>query len=317
MRATVRSLPVAALAVLAMALTACGSSGGRSSASSPAGGDTGARQPAGGNASLAPAKGSGAVNVLYAGSLVTLMEKQLGPGFDRATGYSFTGFSAGSSALATQIKGKVHKGDVFVSASPSVNDTLKGAGNGNWVSWYATYSSSPLVLGYNAKSKFAADVKSKPWYQVLTESGVRLGRTDAETDPKGKLTAQALTDTAKSRNLPALGTTASTTSNVFPEETLVGRLQSGQLDVGFFYRSEAVAAHIPTVPLAGVNLKATYTVTVLNNAPNEAGAEAFVAYLLGPNGQAALNKDGFDRVTPPQVTGTGVPPGLASVLPGA
>jgi molybdate/tungstate transport system substrate-binding protein len=255
--------------------------------------------------------------VLYAGSLVTLMEKQLKPGFDKATGYSFTGFSAGSSALATQIKGKVHKGDVFVSASPSVNDTLEGASNGNWVSWYATYSSSPLVLGYNAKSKFAADLKSKPWYEAITESGLRIGRTDPATDPKGKLTSQALTDTAKSKNLTALSKIASTTSNVYPEETLVGRLQSGQLDAGFFYKSEAVAANIPTVPLAGVNLKATYTVTVLNNAPNESGAEAFVAYLLGPNGQAELKKDGFDLVTPPQVSGTGVPPGLKSVLPGA
>ena len=46
---------------------------------------------------------------------------------------------------------------MFVSASPAVNATLEGAANGNWVSWYATFATTPLVLGYNPTSKFAAD----------------------------------------------------------------------------------------------------------------------------------------------------------------
>ena len=61
------------------------------------------------------------------------------------------------------------------------------------------------------------------------------------------------------------------------------------------------------MPLTGEDLKATYTISILNGAPNEAGAEAFVAYLLGPAGQAALKQDGFDLISPPKVTGTGVP----------
>lgn len=261
-------------------------------------------------------KGSGPVNVLYAGSLVNLMEKQVGPSFNAATGYRFTGFSGGSTTLATQIKAKVHQGDVFISASPDVNASLEGPANGNWVSWYATYSSSPLVIGYNPNSKFAADLKTKPWYQVITEPGFRLGNTDPAADPKGKLAVKALTTAATTENEPMLKTLASSTANQYPEETLVGRLQAGQLDAGFFYSSEAVAANIPTVPLTGQDLKATYTVTVLNQAPHAAGAEAFVSYLLGPAGQAALSKDGFVLTTPPKVTGSGVPASLNSVLSG-
>ena len=68
------------------------------------------------------------------------------------------------------------------------------------------------------------------------------------------------------------------------------------------------------MPLTGVDLKATYTISVLKGAPNEAGAEAFVAYLLGPAGQAALKQDGFDLITPPKVTGTGVPATVQSAL---
>jgi molybdate/tungstate transport system substrate-binding protein len=252
--------------------------------------------------------------VLYAGSLVNVMQNQIGPAFQTATGYTVSGISAGSKDLASQIKGKVHVGDVFISASPKVNASLAGSKNGNWVNWYLTFATSQLVLGYNPNSKFANDIKTKPWYEVITEPGIRVGFTDPATDPKGELVKEALANTAKSKNLPALTTLAANKSDVFPEETLVGRLQSGQLDAAFFYTIEANAAKIPTVPLTGVDLKATYTITILNNAPHQSGAEAFVSYLLGADAQAILTKSGFHLVQPPTVTGTGVPPTVTSAI---
>jgi molybdate/tungstate transport system substrate-binding protein len=227
-----------------------------------------------------------------------------------------SGFSAGSKDLATEIKGKVHPGDVFISASPKVNATLEGAAAGNWVSWYAEFATSGLVLGYNPNSKFAADLKSKPWYKVLAEPGIRVGFTDPATDPKGELAAKALTGAAKSDSEPALAKLAADKSSMFPETDLVGRLQSGQLDAGFFYTSEATAAKIATVPLTGEDLKATYTITVLNQAPHAAAAQAFVSYLLGSAGQAALKQNGFTLTSPPKVKGTGVPSALKSVVSG-
>jgi molybdate/tungstate transport system substrate-binding protein len=153
-----------------------------------------------------------------------------------------------------------------------------------------------------------------PWYKAITEPGLKLGFTDPATDPKGVLAVQAMTDTASKQKLPALKALSANKSDIFPEETLVGRLQSGQLDAGFFYTAEAAAASIPTVPLTGEALKATYTITILSKAPHEAGAESFVSYLLGPDGQAALKQDGFALVSPPTVTGSGVPSALQSVL---
>lgn len=295
----------------ASALAACGSSGGGSGSSSGAGatsgGGAGSGTPSGGPT------GSGKVNVLYAGSLVALMEKQLGPAYEKATGYEFAGFSAGSTALAAQIKGKVRKADVFISASPDADAELMGAKNGEWVKWYVTYATSALVLGYNKKSKFADKIKAGPWYDVITEPGIRIGTTDPEADPKGKLAHKALV--AAGKDHPKLLDLAKDDKIVFPEETLVADLQSGQLDAGFFYTSEAQLAGIPTVELTGQQLKATYTASVVKGAPNEAGAEAFVAYLLGPEGQAMLKKDGFKLVTPPTVTGSGVPDAVRKVLP--
>lgn len=291
---------VALGAALAVSLAAgCGSSPGNGS-------------PGGGTASspAAAAKGHGPVNVLYAGSLVNVMEHGVGAAFGSATGYSFQGFSAGSKALANQIKGQVRQGDVFISAAPAVNNTLKGPANGNWVSWYVTFAKAPLVIGYNPNSAFAAALKSKPWYQVLTEPGIKIGRTDPATDPKGMLTVQALQQAATAYGQAGLPTAIEKNSTVFPEETLVGRLQSGQLDAGFFYTSEAVPAHIPTVTLGSVHLAATYTVTVLNKALHAAGGDAFVQYLLGPSGRAAMTADGL-TVTPFAVSGD------ASAVPAA
>lgn len=267
-------------------------------------------------ATAAPAQitGVGTVTVLYAGSLVDLMEETVGPDFDKATGFIFTGTGAGSSALATQIKGKTVKADVFISASPDVNTTLEGSANGDWVRWYATFASSPLVIGYNPKSKFASELRTKPWYEVIGQSGFRFGSTDAAIDPKGKLGNKALADAAKKHDVPALASLATGFDSVQPEESLVGRLQAGQLDAAFFYASEAKAANIATVPLTGENLKAVYTITELKKAPNSSGGEAFIQYLLGANGQAILAKNGFQVTSPATVTGSGVPSSLAGVV---
>jgi molybdate/tungstate transport system substrate-binding protein len=286
-----RSARVATVAFLATSLAAgCGSSSATSSKSD----------------------GSGPVNVLYAGSMVGLMQHVVGPAFQKATGHKFTGFTAGDKDVASQIKAGVHAGDIFMSASPTVNGTLIGPANDNLISWYATYATSPLVIGYKPNSKFAADLKSKPWYQVITEPGFHIGFSDPKTDPKGEKSVQAMND-ASAKN-PALKKLVTDTSSIFPEETLVGRVQAGQLDAAYFYASEAAAAKIPTVPVTGESLGATYTIAVLNKGPHQATARAFVSYLLGPNGLSLLRQDGFNLITPPKVTGSNVPAGLKGVL---
>lgn len=252
-------------------------------------------------ASAASAKHSGAVDVLYAGSFLDLMQQQIGPAFHKATGYTVSGFSAGSSALASEIVGGTQVGDVFIGASPSVNKSLEGASNGNWVSSYDEFGTSRLVLGYNPSSRFAKALKTTPWYDVVDRPGFLLGRTDPATDPKGVLAVDALSGVALSYDLPALGVLATSSANIFPETTLVGELQAGQLDAGFFYGVEATAAHVKTVALTGTSLRARYTVSVLNRAPHEAAAKAFVKFLLGVSGRKILKANGIDPIKPVKV----------------
>lgn len=247
------------------------------------------------------------VNVLYAGSLVNLMEHDMGPAFTAATGEKFQGYAGGSSLLANQIKGRLRQGDIFISASPKVNATLMGSANGSWVTWYVSFGQSALMIGYNPGSRFASDFKTKPWYEVLAEPGIRIGRTDPNLDPKGALAVKLLAAAESFYHRPGLARQVlgadENPAQVLPEETLVGRIQSGQLDAGFFYSTEINDARIPAVSLpAAIAPKAVYTVTILRDAPHATGARRFVAFLLGSKGKHILTRHGI-ALSKPVVSG--------------
>ncbi len=276
--------------VLALVSAACGSS-----ASQSAGGSSG-----------------GSVSISYAGSLVATMNEKIAPAFLKSSGYKISGYPGGSVALANQIKEKLRQADVFIAALPSTNRMLEGAANGDFISWYSDLASSPLVVGYNPNSKFASQLTSSNWYEVMQKPGFRLGRTDPKLDPKGVLTETLVKDEGTKIGDPALFTklfgSAENTSQIFPEETLVGRLESGQLDAGFFYENEAKLAKIPFIQ-TGISLGAAFTVSILNNAKNLNGAVAFVNFLYSPQGQKLLNSVGL-LPEKPTVQGTGVPKGV-------
>jgi molybdate/tungstate transport system substrate-binding protein len=256
----------------------------------------------------------GPVKVLYAGSLIALMGNHVGPGFTRTTGYQFVGIAGGSTALANEVKGRLRRADVFISASSSADLTLEGAADGAWLSWYASFATAPLVLGLNPHSRFARQMRTTPWYDVITEPGFRLGRTDPNVDPKGALSVKAITEEAGLVHNSALLGLLNDEGDIFPEETLVGRLQAGQLDGGFFYSNEAKAAGIPSVPLGILRLEATYTITVLNGAPDRDGALKFVEFLLGPIGRQLLITSGLSPMVPPESVGSTPPASLGGVF---
>jgi molybdate/tungstate transport system substrate-binding protein len=263
----------------------------------------------------AKASGGGSVAVLFAGSLEDFMEHEFGPAFQRADGYGFEGFGGGSTELASEIKGGVRRGDVFVSAAASADRSLAGGANGNWVSWYTSFMASPLELAYNPHSKFAAELRrGVPWYRVITQRGIRVGRTDPKLDPKGVLTVEALGNAARKLRYPALAK-ALDSFEVFPETSLVGRLQAGQLDAGFFYRVEAKTAKLSTVGLWPVYKYAAYTASILNRAPNPAGAAALVRYLLNAGRTYSLTSNGLNPMRPQFVgNAADVPPALRRLV---
>jgi len=179
------------------------------------------------------------------------------------------------------------------------------------------------MIGYNPRSKFAADFKKKRWDQVLQEPGIRIGRTDPKLDPKGAFTVEMVTKAADLYHQPDLVQkilgAPENPEQVLPEETLVGRLQSGQLDAGFFYTTETSDLKIPALqPAPELKINASYTLTVLSDAPNSAGATRFVNFLLSAKGRELLKQHGVD-VTRPTVSGNAlaIPPSIQAVVDAA
>jgi molybdate/tungstate transport system substrate-binding protein len=275
----------------------------------------------------APTAGSGnakSISVLYAGSLVNLMERGIGPAFQKQAGIAYQGQGAGSVALANAIKDKTKGGDIFISADPAVNQSLMST----WIKAAVVFGRTSLVIGYSSKSRFAADLTKAgdgtvPWYQVLQQSGFKLGRTDPSLDPKGYRTlflfdlAQAYYKQPDLRQR-ILGSDTNS-DQVFPEETLETRLETGALDAGFFYANEAAEKGLPYFSLpdelnqgnpemaklyAGASYTNSkgqtftgspivYTVAALNEAKEPASASAFMHYLLSSPAQAIMKDHGL------------------------
>ncbi len=196
------------------------------------------------------------VSVLYAGSLATVMENGLGPAFSKASGTEYQGEAQGSLGAARMIRDGLRRPDVFISADPTVNEkVLMGSNNQNLVTWFLTLASSQLVLAYSPNSKFAdkfraAEAGSVPWYEVLKTPGLRFGRGDPRTDPKGYRTLFLFELAGKhyqQPGLPGLLGDAINPDQVFPETVLLARVQSGQFDAGIFYKHEVVAHKLPFV----------------------------------------------------------------------
>ena len=134
---------------------------------------------------------------MYAGSLVKIFEKDLGPAFQTKTGYTYTGEGRGSLQIANMILDGQRRPDVFVSAGTiPINKLINST---------SIISKSPIAQGLvkfaywgNGDTHFAYQQISydldkakkglEPWYQVLSEQGFELGRTDPNLNPKGYYT---------------------------------------------------------------------------------------------------------------------------------
>lgn len=274
---------------------------------------------------------------MYAGSLVKIFEKELGPVFQTKTGYTCTGVGRGSLQIANMILDGQRRPDVFVSAGTiPINKLINLTSIINkspLAHGLAKFVSAEMVIAYLPTSKFHTGLdKAKkglePWYQVLSEQGFKLGRTDPELDPKGYYTIIAFKlansyckdDNIKER---VLGDDMNP-KQLFPEETFITTLETGHLDAIAAYKHEAIARGLEYMALppqinpgnpffTNFYKTATYTlasgqtvhgepiyfsVTIPDTYQNLAGARAFVKFLLSSDGSSILERNGLDYINP-------------------
>jgi molybdate/tungstate transport system substrate-binding protein len=258
------------------------------------------------------------LRVLHAGALTRLIERGIGPAFERETGIRVVSERGHSVALAAAIRAGEKTGDVYMSADASVNATLMGEENGDLARWFVAFAGNAIVLAYSLASAHAADFErarqgAMPWYEVLTMPGVRLVRNDPNDDPGGYYALFVCQLAEAHYGIPGLAyrILGDPTNPAQVAQPDFGRLARGEVDAFLVYRTGAIDSALPYIDLpdainlsdptraeeyaraeytttAGLRLRGVpirFTATVLTRAPQPDAATRFLAFLLLPAGQ--------------------------------
>jgi molybdate/tungstate transport system substrate-binding protein len=191
------------------------------------------------------------LNVFYAGSLVDVMNRIITPKLLSQYGIQINGTAAGSNALVTLLE-KGATPDIFISADSALNVNIMNYTLPNSMkkvsTWYFPWTRSRLGIAYSRKSShldtfLAIENGSLAWYDAMTlNSGIRLGRTDPNTDPKGYRTVMMMELAETYYNVSNIIDNVIGSPNnrlqIFNEQDLENFLQEGAVDAGFFYESE-------------------------------------------------------------------------------
>jgi molybdate/tungstate transport system substrate-binding protein len=194
--------------------------------------------------------------------------------------------------------------------------------------WYLGFVSNQITFAYTSHSKGAGQLTPSNWYKVLAGPGVHIGRSNPAADPSGYQILQMLQLANGYYHDPALSASVlknSPDSSVAETETsLLGALQSGQIDYLAIYKSTAQEQHLKYIALpTQINLSdpamaaaygkvsihagslgtltakpIIYGMTIPTGAPNSALGEKFVHFVLSPAGQAIMRGNGFVVISP-------------------
>ncbi|HUW97945.1 MAG TPA: extracellular solute-binding protein [Acidiferrobacter sp.] len=205
--------------------------------------------------SASPAFAKPALIVAYAGSMGVVMDRYLGPTFCKIHGCAYEGQGQGAYGLAHRITARALSADVFVSVTAGPIQILKAAG---LLTAAFPVASTQMVIAYSPASPYTALFRraahgGMPWYKILTEPGVRFGRTDPRTDPQGQnivFTFQLAQRYYHDPKLVAhvLGPLMNA-RQIFSEPSLLARLEAGQIAASSGYLSAVRSVHLPYIKL--------------------------------------------------------------------
>lgn len=149
--------------------------------------------------------------------------------------------AGGSVALARQIAELGKKVDVMMSADYTVIDNILIPDHASWNTVFAVNS---LVIMYTDSSKFADEINTDNWYEILLRDGVQFGHSEPEQDPCGYrsvLLFQLAENHYKIDGLNQDIIDHIPQKNIRPKSVeLIALLETGALDYAFEYESVAL-----------------------------------------------------------------------------
>lgn len=200
--------------------------------------------------------------------------------------YSF----AGSQALEQQLVNGAHA-DIFASADQT---NMQKAIAAQLVGTSQIFARNKLVVIVPANNP--AHINS---LLDLATHGIKID-VSASSVPAGHYTLQVLDNLGKLSGYGASYENAVKANFVSEEDNdkaVVQKVQLGTVDAGIVYLTDitpAVAKQVQeiTIPDA-INVIASYPIAVTKSSPNTSAAQAFIQYILSPQGQAILAKYHF------------------------
>ncbi|NJB66391.1 molybdate/tungstate transport system substrate-binding protein [Desulfobaculum xiamenense] len=262
------------------------------------------------------AEPKGQLIIFHAGSL-SVPFKAMEQEFEaRYPGVDVLREAGGSTKLARMISELGKPADIMASADFVVIDKtlVPGFADAN-----VRFASNQLVLCYTDKSRYASEITPENWMDILLRKDVVWGHSDPNLDPCGYRSVMVLQLAEKFYGRKGLYEALLANrpqENIRPKSVeLISLLESGNMDYAWEYLSVAVQHGLKYVALNDhINLgnykmdpfyaqaevevtgkkpgtfitrkgsSCTYGVTILRDAPNREAAEAFMAYLLDPEG---------------------------------
>ena len=226
----------------------------------------------------------------FAASSLTDAFKELAAAFEDEHRSARVKFNfASSSTLATQIN-EGAPADIFASADLPQLKVVMDARNASEAQLFATNELIVVTPAKGATVKSLADV-AKP--------GVRLVLAGRDV-PAGRYAREVLTRASTLPGAIAPDFAGKALANLRSEEpnvrAVLTKVQLGEADAGFVYRTDAAAAgaQVATVEIpAAFNVQAQYAIAVTRNGKNVTTAEAFVEFLFLPRGQKIMANHGF------------------------
>jgi molybdate transport system substrate-binding protein len=241
--------------------------------------DSTAQAGSGSSSASKSASVTGTINVFAAASLQEAFTK-LGAQFEAAHAGTKVVFNFGpSSGLAEQI-GRGAPADVFASASTQTMDQVVSSGDAATPTNFVSNTMEIAVPPKNpAHIKKLADLAKKGVKVALCQADVPCGAT-----------ALKVFDNAKIKVTPV-------TQEVDVKSTL-SKVTLGEVDAGVVYVTDvrAAGASVKGIKIpADVNASTTYPIAAMTASKNKVTAQAFVRYVLSPEGLAALTAAGFSQ----------------------
>ena len=149
----------------------------------------------------------------------------------------------------------------------------------NYTDFYVLFATNEIVIAFTEKSRYADEINSDNWYEILARPGVTFGFSDPNQDPCGYRSVMVMKLADYYYDKPIFETLVEKNTNIHdngsliiapkeiqvkgdkvvirPKETdLTGLVESGSLDYFFIYKSVAEQHHLRYITLPNeINLK--------------------------------------------------------------